>query len=64
VLDEFIGVTLWGVWGDRCAAQIFFIPKYSFLATELKEDKKDWGESGGKDVCMLRTGSNQTSPSF
>jgi len=36
------------------------------LATEMKGSKqKIWDESGGKVcVCVLRTGSNQSSPSF
>ena len=38
-----------------------FLPKNSFLATDLKMGKqKRGGESGERGVCILRTGS----PSF
>jgi hypothetical protein len=44
---------------------IFFLPKNIFVAVELKRGKyKNWGEGGGKGLCLLRSGSNQSSPTF
>jgi len=45
---------------------ILFIPKNIFLlATKLKMGKKKfWGDSGKEGVCIYKTGSNLSSPSF
>jgi hypothetical protein len=46
------------------APPIFFLPKNSFLATELKRGEKFGVRVAERDVCILRTGSNQSSPPF
>jgi hypothetical protein len=44
--------------------QYFFYLRRAFLATELEGKTKKKSESGGSCVCILRTGSNRSSPSF
>ena len=44
---------------------ILFLPKNIFVALELKRGKyKNWGEGGKGGECILRSGSNQSSPTF
>jgi hypothetical protein len=50
--------------GGSAPLVIFFVPKNSFLATNLKKDKNNEVRVTESVVCILRTGSNQSSPSF
>ena len=41
--------------GGKSPPPIFFPPKNRFLATELKrENKGNWGESGGKGCMYIK----------
>jgi hypothetical protein len=50
--------------GGGNALPIFFITKnnFSLLAVELKKAIKKWMRVGERGVCILRTGSKQSSP--
>ena len=43
---------------------IFFYVRIFFLGTEMKSEQKNWVGVEERDVCILRTGSNQSSTSF
>jgi hypothetical protein len=46
-------------------APIYSVEIIIFLATELKKiNIKIWGGSGNGGVCLLKTGSDQSYPSF
>jgi hypothetical protein len=45
--------------------EYFFYLRINFLATEVKRDNKKIGVTvGERGVCILRTGSKQSSPTF
>lgn len=48
------------------APPIFFLPMNSAFAwiNEVQIKNLEWLGGGGRDVCMLTTGSNQSSPSL
>jgi len=54
----------WGRTGKWCS-NIFLTIFFSFLVVELKTANKKIGvRVGERGVCILMTGSNQSSPSF
>jgi hypothetical protein len=57
-----IGVT--GGGGGQTPLHIFYLRKMLYWLLSWRRESKNFGESDGRDICILLTGSNHSFPSF